>query len=105
MPPYPGVSQVMEVSTTTTTATTKAEGESTSGWEAEYAAYLQSKYMEEENEQSTTTDEPSSASAPKVKDEPLWEAQYATYCAEKEARLAEEDAKQLAARKKEAQMQ
>jgi hypothetical protein len=100
MPPYPGVSQVMEVATTTT----QVEGESSSGWEADYAAYLDSKYKKEENEKSTTaSDEPSSAAAaPKVvQDEYSWEAEYAAHCGGEEARLAEEDAKQRGALKDE----
>ena len=107
MPPYPGVSQVMEVSAKT------SEGESTSstsnsqqqGWEAEYAAYVESKYKQE------TADDPISSCCcsgtgdGKVQQDESWEAQYAHYCAEKERRLAEDDAKLIASMKEQASVE
>ena len=110
----------MEVSTKATipssTTETATEGKSLS-WEAEYVAYLESKYREEKEDEAkvqptriatTNTDEPSSVAlaSPKVPDEgpssSSWEAQYAAYCAEKEARLVEEDAKRRATTREEA---
>lgn len=73
MPPYTGVSQVMEV----TSLAQKGESPD-SGWEAEYAAYLAEK-------RATGT----------AADLSSWEAQYAANCAEKEARLAQEDAQKI----------
>lgn len=110
MPPYPGVSQVMEIpsppsssfSSSRSSITSTSEGptsvssssSSEAGWEAEYAAYLKSQHAHQaevddapsnSDEQHDTTADSSSFS---------WEAGYAAYCAEKEARLAaDEDAR------------
>lgn len=93
MPPYSGVSQVMEV----TSLTTQKVESSNQGWEAEYAAYLAEKHA------ARTTADISSSSTPletdKKDDEP-WEAQHAAYCEEKEARLEQEDAQKIQEMKK-----
>jgi hypothetical protein len=97
MPPYPGVSQVMEV-----TDLARKQGElagtttSTSvGWEAEYAAYLEEKNAAQEQ----ATDATSLPPPTKDEEKESWEAQYAAHCAEKEARLADEDARRIQAMK------
>jgi hypothetical protein len=134
MPPYPGVSQVMEVtqkkiegtSTTTTTiggVVTKDDSDIKAGstevdssWREEYAMYLSEQYEKEQQRiadgsisssvAATTTDVAGAVAAKgegkgegeRQHDEPpssveeSWESQYAAYCAEKEAGLAEEDA-------------
>jgi NAD(P)H-hydrate epimerase len=89
MPPYPGVSQVMEV--TNLSASEKGESFSDVGWEAEYAAYLAEKLA---NESGTDSPSPSVPEHEKVEEE-SWEAQYAAHCAGMEARLANEDAKYI----------
>jgi NAD(P)H-hydrate epimerase len=97
MPPYPGVSQVMEV----TMAPTDKSSTSVQGWEAEYAAYLEDKGRQERSAASLADDvsSPASASVANQNEEKppdmSWEHQYAEYCIEKEARLAEEDARQI----------
>ncbi|CAJ1942752.1 unnamed protein product [Cylindrotheca closterium] len=89
MPPYPGVSQVMEITKP------KSKGIDSS-WEVEYAAYLEEKgAKEKENEVAAAASQPKSDK----KDEENWEQQYHDYCVEKEARLAEEDARKRAAEK------
>ena len=95
MPPYPGVSQVMEVTKTTTDQSSK----SVQGWEAEYAAYLEAEGLKEREAAPTTDDASSPASDAMLNQEKptdvSWEHQYTEYCIEKEARLAEEDARQI----------
>ena len=84
MPPYPGVSQVMEVTNLS------QQGElADAGWEQEYAAYLAEKAQ---SDVSMSESEP-------PKNEESWETQYAAHCAKKEARLAAEDAKHAKTRK------
>lgn len=87
MPPYPGVSQVMEITKP------KPEGKDSS-WEAEYAAYLEEKGAKEKYD----TAEVSPTKVDEAKEE-SWEQQYHDHCVEKEARLAEEDARKRAAEK------
>ena len=117
MPPYSGVSQVMEVSGPAVGKAIPAEGESTKsssaadeaecGWEAEYAAYLA-----EKEQSTTTTDEPNAAAAAADSEQKAqssdegesWEAQYQAYCIEKEKQLAEEDARIVAAMKEQANL-
>jgi hypothetical protein len=121
MPPYPGVSQVMEVTREQIEGTLQSQtshrkkiqapsSTSMSSWEEEYASYLAEKYSKE-GEADTS---PSAAllslkdnngsieQASKVKEE-SWELQYAAYCAEKEARLAKEDAKNIELMRKQLQ--
>ena len=111
MPPYKGISQVMEVTRE------HIEGESPKpsaepassddSWMEEYAAYLAEK--EQAAQENTDTAAASDvASDPKetnesqdADSEPTWEEQYQAYCIEKEARLAEEDAKEREALRKE----
>lgn len=109
MPPYKGLSQVMEVTRE------HIEGESPKpsanpvasddSWMEEYAAYL----AEKEVQDNTDTDAASNA-VPDPKEtneskdspsEPSWEEQYQAYCIEKEARLDEEDARKREALRKE----
>jgi len=111
MPPYKGVSQVMEVTRehiegestkpANETSSSPAGAESADeSWREEYAAYLAEK--EQAAQQPADTTDSSSAAAPKETDaEETWEVQYAAYCAEKEAQLAKEDAKQREALRKE----
>jgi NAD(P)H-hydrate epimerase len=136
MPPYEGVSQVMEVTRehiggespkTGETAAAAAANESSSSpimsdgssddsWKDEYAAYLAEKEKEQAADRkadTTTTASPTALSKETNADEATddddgggggddddstgeeetWHEQYYAYCAEKEARLAEEDAK------------
>ncbi len=121
MPPYPGVSQVMEVTQEqiegTLTAAVTENGaynkvnsvEVDSSWREEYALYL-SEQFEEELRKSADVSSSSSAAdggvaaTPTVKGEhreerhaesaeDSWESQYGKHCAEKEAQLAKEDAR------------
>ena len=111
MPPYKGISQVMEVTRE------HIEGESPKpspepassddSWMEEYAAYLAEKEQaaQENTDTAATSDV---ASDPKetnegqdADSEPTWEEQYQAYCIEKEARLAEEDAREREALRKE----
>ncbi len=103
MPPYPGVSQVMEV-----TELARKQGESARttasisncGWEAEYAAYLEEKHAaQEQTADATSASPPPPRPKKEEEEEQSWEAQYATHCAEKEARLAEDDARRIQAMK------
>jgi hypothetical protein len=86
MPPYPGTSQVMEITVE------KEEGKSSllsastipeDGWEKEYAEYLESKYKQSKGDQTQDREIPTE----EQKDESSWEADYAAYCSEKESRL------------------
>ena len=111
MPPYPGTSQVMEVSTDTQGEFSSDNGRqqkeslpgpnsasTSSGWEAEYAAYLRDLELQKQQQQQTGTDDlvpiTSSPQNEGNAETDSWERQYAEYCAEKEARLFAEDAKQ-----------
>jgi hypothetical protein len=67
------------------------------GWEAEYAAYLS------EKDAAGIAADASSSLPDNEKSEESWEAQYAAYCAEKEARLADEDARRIQEMKKQQQ--
>jgi NAD(P)H-hydrate epimerase len=69
MPAYPGVSQVVEVSS-------NSAKEGTVGWEEEYAAHLAEKEAKEF----------AAYSKAKPIDDESWEAGYAAHCAEKEAK-------------------
>jgi hydroxyethylthiazole kinase-like uncharacterized protein yjeF len=71
MPAYPGVSQVVEVS-----SNSAKEEILTTGWEEEYAAHLAEK----------ETKEFAAYSKAKPIDDDSWEAGYAAHCAEKEAK-------------------
>lgn len=129
MPPYPGVSQVMEVTQEQIEGTSTAAGVGKGGshtdagsaiidssWREEYARYLSEQYEMEQQRitdmsrsssvASTTNDVAGTVTAKgeycegeEQHDEPSsiveesWEIQYATYCAEKEAQLAREDAR------------
>lgn len=97
MPHYPGVSQIMEV-------TTLGESLEVLGWEAEYAAYLEEKARKEQQALSPSDDVSSRVPGTKKTDptqeDNSWERQYAYYCAEKEAKLAEVDAKKSQAMKR-----
>ena len=97
MPPYPGVSQVMEVANAGGEFSAEQSVGAATSWEVEYAAYLQEK--EARQQQETYPVAPSSVVTRQNKDTNSWERQYAEYCAEKEARLAMEDAKQIQAMK------
>ena len=112
MPPYPGVSQVMEVTREQIEGTFQSQTKKiqTPSWEEEYASYLAEQYAKE-GEADTS---PSAAlTSPKdnnddgdqtseIKEE-SWELQYAAYCAEKETRLAKEDAKNIELMRKQIQ--
>lgn len=118
MPPYPGVSQVMEVSKANDTGESSsssaepgrrevqpAGGPSEAmGWEAEYAAYLQNKDRQQLENDTDTDHAVSSLSAvpqhENIEENETWERQYAEYCAEKQIRLAREDEKQIEEMKK-----
>jgi NAD(P)H-hydrate epimerase len=125
MPPYEGVSQVMEVTcehiegespkAAATTANESSSSPSNDSWKDEYAAYLAKKEQEQAAQRkadTTTTASPTALSKETDTDEATndddsssgeedtWEAQYYAYCAEKEARLAKEDAKQKEALRK-----
>lgn len=115
MPPYPGTSQVMEVTTHTrgefscdnnssssrrcppqrTGLPETNNADANTGWEAEYAAYLRDQELQKQQQHRTGTDDlvPITPS-PQNQENDSWERQYAEYCAEKEARLFAEDAKQ-----------
>ena len=95
MPPYPGVSQVMEV-TMVGESTRASEGSTVdnSGWEADYAAYMHEKYASSDSDPPDKMLSPPDTSQNEQADG-SWERQYAAYCAEKEARLAEDDEKAL----------
>jgi hydroxyethylthiazole kinase-like uncharacterized protein yjeF len=76
MPAYPGVSQVVEV---TSNAPTK-------GWEEEYAAHLAEKEAKEFAAYSNAKQPTGEA---KPTDDESWESQYAAHCAEQEAKEKE----------------
>lgn len=112
MPPYPGVSQVMEVtnlqgelSVSVSVSSsiqqqdyvqqTHDDRKAMTSWEAEYAAYLQEKEVKQHQDPTDTLAPPTSSSSQSNSEGDSWERQYAEYCAEKEARLALEDAKQI----------
>eukprot|EP00977_Amphora_coffeiformis_P021389 scaffold9272_cov195-Amphora_coffeaeformis.AAC.6 len=80
MPPYPGVSQVLQISRGGDGSAATDAGQYQESWEAGYAAYSAEK---EANMAQSDANAASSSSS--------WEAQYAAYCAEKEARLAAEN--------------
>jgi NAD(P)H-hydrate epimerase len=90
MPPYPGVSQVMEVTHLTKP---QQQGESSS-WEQEYAEYLAGKHADEQVVLSSSATTTASAKNEGEKKE-SWEHQYAAHCVEEEARLAKEDARRI----------
>jgi NAD(P)H-hydrate epimerase len=108
MPPYPGVSQVMEVTRNHDTGESSSteqrkclqpasSSSAATGWEAEYAAYLQEKDRQQlendtDNAASSFSDVPQNENT--VENE-SWERQYADHCIEKEARLRKEDAKHI----------
>ena len=77
MPPYPGVAQVMEITSSDSSIPTVGVSNIDRSWEFEYAKYL----AEQETEPTST------ASPPTNKENATWEEQYAAYCAEKEAQL------------------
>lgn len=87
MPPYPGVHQVVEIDKESNAAGTSTTDQG--GWEAEYAAYLQGKEVAMDD---TISNVPSTEQTGEANS---WEQQYADYCAEKESRLAEQDAKTI----------
>lgn len=106
MPPYEGVSQVMEVTRQ------HIEGESTKtniaedSWKEEYDAYMVEKYKKLDTPDTPTPavmteknndDDDNIGSSDKTS----WEEQYAEHCAEKESQLAKEDAKYKEAVRKE----
>jgi hypothetical protein len=71
------------------------------GWEVEYAAYLEEKHVAQEQATDATSLPPPPLK--KHEEKESWEAQYAAHCAEKEARLAEEDARRIQAMKEQQQ--
>ena len=111
MPPYEGVSQVMEVtlkhiegesqtpkkeSTTTTTT-------SDDSWRKEYEAYLTEKELaiDEADTLSPSGSNENDDNENNEASEETWEEQYQAYCIGKEARLAQEDAMKKEAYRKE----
>ena len=80
MPPYPGVSQVLQISRGGSSTTVGNAVEEDESWKAGYAAYCAEKEAELAERDGLADAAP-----------PSWQAQYAAYCAEKEARLAVED--------------
>jgi NAD(P)H-hydrate epimerase len=110
MPPYPGISQVMEVPVIVddTKEGEKARinnkitdhDESDGSWREEYAAYL-AEQNQADNTASTIAADPSSKIRSNVEEfsdvdiekKERWEDEYTAYCAEKEAKLAAEDAR------------
>jgi len=108
MPPYDGVSQIMEVNREHIEGGSKAAKESSAtgsdddSWREEYAAFLAEKEqtLEADAKPVTGTEKNDVDENNKSSDEP-WEVQYASYCAEKEARLAEEDEKRRESLRKE----
>jgi NAD(P)H-hydrate epimerase len=109
MPPYPGIRQVMEITNAAAATAAAVEvvvGESSKsaqtqkGWEAEYASYLEEKGRHERAALSVTDDVPSPVSGAMQNErvsvvDGSWEQEYAEYCKQKEARLAEDDARQI----------
>ena len=103
MPPYAGVSQVMEVTKE------HIEGESSKpptdavssedSWREEYVAYLAEKEQAAQDNNDTAATSTDASTLNEIKEtndstsKPTWEEQYAAHCIEKEARLAEEDAR------------
>mmetsp|Transcript_27745 Transcript_27745/g.59748 ORF Transcript_27745/g.59748 Transcript_27745/m.59748 type:complete len:405 (-) Transcript_27745:99-1313(-) len=111
MPPYEGVSQVIEVTREHIEGASQAAKESTAptsddSWREEYAAYLGEKYQTSEADTAPPafakkTDGNGNDNDNSESSKESWDVQYAAYCEEKEARLAEEDAKHREALRKE----
>ncbi|MGK3745836.1 MAG: hypothetical protein ACI8RD_005546 [Bacillariaceae sp.] len=106
MPPYEGVSQVMEVTRQDIEGESKKTNLAEDSWKEEYDAYMVEKYKKLDTPDTPTPaamteknndDDGNIGSSEKTS----WEEQYAEHCAEKESRLAKEDTKYKEAVRKE----
>ncbi len=95
MPPYPGVSQVMEVSKGTTSGSGTggtASEDNEDDWAAQYAAYCAEKEEQIQGGAGAGPDDPPTAKDDGKDDDDDWALQYQNYCIEKEEKLAKEEA-------------